>query len=159
MKIVVACIGRLKAGPERELFDRYWSRFQALGRVHGFGPCSCREFPESRAGSVEQRRVDEAARLIAAGGNARLVALDETGSATTSVAFARFLLEQRDAGGGGLALLIGGADGLDPDVRRQARLVLSLGAMTLPHGLARVLLAEQLYRAATIIAGHPYHRG
>jgi len=88
-----------------------------------------------------------------------VVALDERGKALTSQAFAQLLAKVRDEGAGTAAILIGGADGLAPAVREAARITLSFGAITLPHGLARIVLAEQLYRAATILAGHPYHRG
>jgi 23S rRNA (pseudouridine1915-N3)-methyltransferase len=87
-----------------------------------------------------------------------IVALDVRGKALTSEAFARALAEVRDGGAKTMAILIGGPDGLAPAVLQAARLKVSLGAITLPHGLARIVLAEQLYRAATILAGHPYHR-
>ncbi len=158
MKIAVGCIGRLKAGPERDLFDRYWDRLGASGRKVALAPLSLHEFAESRAGSADSRRSDEAHRLIGSLSAGYVIALDETGRHLDSVAFAALIRQQRDAGCAAMTFLLGGADGHGPEVRARANVMLSLGAMTLPHGLARVVLAEQLYRAATILSGHPYHR-
>ncbi len=158
MRITVAAVGRLKDGPERELFNRYWDRFGALGKKRALAPLKLVELPESRASSADARKVDEAKRLLASAADSQIIALDEGGKSISSAAFAQFLRKERDAGNSGLAFLIGGADGHGEQVLANATLRVSLGAMTLPHGLARVILAEQLYRAATIIAGHPYHR-
>jgi 23S rRNA (pseudouridine1915-N3)-methyltransferase len=158
MRITVAAIGRLKDGPERELFDRYWDRFGALGKKLSFTPLKLVEMPESRASSADARKADEAKRLLASAQDNIIIALDENGKSITSAAFAQLLRKERDAGNSGLTFMIGGADGHGEQVLSSATLRLSLGAMTLPHGLARVVLAEQLYRAATIISGHPYHR-
>ncbi len=158
MRLTLAAVGKLKDGPERELFDRYWQRLEALGRRISLAPCTLVELPESRAASAEQRMADEAQRLAVKLGDARLVVLDERGKNLTSEAFAAMLRRNRDAGTAPLAFAIGGPDGHNPEFRDRAHDVVSLGAMTLPHGLARVVIAEQLYRAATIIAGHPYHR-
>ena len=123
------------------------------------GPLALSEFPEARQASARQRQADEAARLTAAASEADLVvALDETGKTMTSEAFARWLGARRDEGRRTVAFLIGGADGHGPAALERAALKLSLGPMTLPHGLARIVLVEQIYRAATILAGHPYHR-
>ena len=159
MKILIAAIGRLKEGGERELVERYVARFDAAGRAIGLGPIAIVEFPESRKPDVTQRKAEEAARLLSATGAAQVrLALDEHGRADTSDAFARRIGTTRDAGVQTLALLIGGPDGHGEDVLRVASSKLSLSAMTLPHGLARVVLTEQLYRAVTILSGHPYHR-
>lgn len=159
MRLTIAAVGRLKDGPERELFGRYTDRIDKAGRTHGLGPLVVSQLSESRAADAAARKRDEAARLLEATAAAEIrVALDETGRAMTSQEFAQWLAAQRDAGGAALAFLIGGPDGHDPEARRSARLVMSLGPMTLPHGLARIVLAEQIYRAITIIAGHPYHR-
>lgn len=158
MRMTVAAVGRLKDGPERDLFDRYWDRFGALGKKLSLAPLKLVEIPESRAASVDARKADEAKRLLASATDSQIIALDEGGRSITSAAFAQLLRKERDAGNSGLAFLIGGADGHGDQVLSAATWRLSLGAMTLPHGLARVVLAEQLYRAATIISGHPYHR-
>ena len=158
MRLIVAAVGRLKDA-ERELCERYAKRFDASGRGLGLGPLSISELNESRAAGVEARKADEAARLLKAASAAPVrVALDETGRALSSEAFAQWVAETRDGGCKGLAFLIGGPDGHGPEALQGAALKLSLGAMTLPHGLARAVLIEQLYRAATILAGHPYHR-
>lgn len=159
MRIVVAAVGRLKDGAERELFTRYAERFDAAGRALALGPLRLAELPESRAATVALRKADEAERLGKAIGPAEIkIALDEGGKQLGSEAFARELARRRDGGVQTLAFLIGGPDGHGPEILTSATLKLSLGAMTLPHGLARVVLAEQLYRATTILSGHPYHR-
>lgn len=160
MRIVLGAVGRLKDGPERSLFERYRERLDAAGQGAHLGPLTLHEIAESRSGSVAARTADEAERLLAKTRTADVViALDERGKAQSSEAFARLLRGHRDDGAGTLALLIGGPDGHGEAVRTAARHVMSLGPMTLPHGLARIVLAEQLYRAATILTGHPYHRG
>ena len=159
MRLIVAAVGRLKDA-ERDLCERYQKRFDAAGRALGLGPLSICELSESRAASAVARKAEEAARLLkaAAPATARVV-LDEGGKALASEAFAKWLAQTRDGGCKGLAFLIGGPDGHGPEVAQGAALKLSLGAMTLPHGLARAVLIEQLYRATTILSGHPYHRG
>ncbi len=159
MRLMLAAVGRLKAGPDRELFDRYWDRLAASGRQLGITNIRHVELPESRAASAAERKADEAARLLAVARDATgIVALDETGRAHTSASFAAHLGKLRDSGASELAFLIGGADGHGAAVLARATLILNLGTLTLPHGLARIVLAEQLYRATTILAGHPYHR-
>jgi 23S rRNA (pseudouridine1915-N3)-methyltransferase len=113
---------------------------------------------EGRARRPEDRKADEAARLLAAVGSATIVLLDEGGKSLDSEAFARRIGALRDGGTQTLAFLIGGADGHGDAARSAAGLTLALGAMTLPHQIVRLVLVEQLYRAATILAGHPYHR-
>jgi 23S rRNA (pseudouridine1915-N3)-methyltransferase len=160
MRILVAAIGRLKDAGEKDLFARYAERLDGMGRSVAIGPLRAIELTESRAASAEARRADEAQRLLKASAGADLrVALDARGKVMTSDAFADWLRETRDSGVGTLAFLLGGPDGHGPEVLSVSALNLSLGPLTLPHGLARVVLAEQLYRAATILAGHPYHRG
>ncbi len=159
MRLVVAAVGQMKAGPERELFARYAERATAGGKALGLGPLSVRECAESRARRAEDRKAEEARALLAAleaGG--RAIALDETGRTIASTQFAALVQRLRDDGARALTFFIGGADGLDPSVRASSEAVLSFGAMTLPHQLVRVVLAEQIYRATTILAGHPYHR-
>jgi 23S rRNA (pseudouridine1915-N3)-methyltransferase len=158
VKLLVCAVGRLKAGPERELATRYQERIDAIGRGLGLGPLSVAEVDESRARRADDRKAEEGARLFAAAGSAAIVSLDERGASLTSEAFAARLRSWRDEGHGALAFLIGGADGQSEAVAARSVLNLGLGAMTWPHQIVRILLAEQIYRAATIIAGHPYHR-
>lgn len=158
MLIAVAAIGRLKAGPERELHDRYIKRATAAGKVLGLGFAS-REFPESRATTAAARKDQEAVALLAGlPPAARLVALDEGGKALDSATFARRIAGWRDDGAEAVAFAIGGADGHGVALLEAATLRLAFGAMTWPHQLVRVMLAEQLYRTVTILSGHPYHR-
>lgn len=160
MRITIGAVGKLKAGPERDLYERYSGRATPAGRPLGLGPLACIEISESRKGSARERRADEAGKLLAKLNDAAtLIALDEKGEALSSGKFARFLGARRDAAISDLCFIIGGPDGLGQAVRDRAARTLSLGAMTLPHGLARVVLAEQIYRAVTILAAHPYHRG
>jgi len=159
MRLIVAAVGRLKDA-ERELCERYAKRFDAAGRSLGLGPLAVAELNESRAGSADARKTDEAARLLkAAAAGDQYVVLDEGGKALSSTAFAAWIAQRRDGGCETLAFLIGGPDGHGEEVASAAALKLSLGPMTLPHGFARAVLLEQLYRATTILAGHPYHRG
>jgi 23S rRNA (pseudouridine1915-N3)-methyltransferase len=159
MRLTLAAVGKLKAGPDRDLFERYWDRLEASGRKIGISGARLVELPESRAANAIERKADEAARLLAAARDgSEIIALDETGRAHTSEAFATHIGKRRDGGCAELAFLIGGPDGHGPAVIARAKLVLNLGTLTLPHGLARIVLAEQLYRATTILAGHPYHR-
>ncbi len=158
LHVRLLCVGRLKSGPERDLQERYLARATAAGRRAGFA-FDLREIDEARARSPELRRSDEAVRLRAAGGiGLRLIALDEGGDSIDSGRFAAQLGVARDEGWGGVALVIGGADGLDPELRREAIRIIAFGAMTWPHQLVRVMACEQLYRAVTILTGHPYHR-
>lgn len=159
MRVTIAAIGRMKAGPERELAARYLDRFAKAGPPLGLDYRGLVEQAEARAAGADERKRDEAGRLTAGlPDGALLAALDETGRALSSDEFAAEIARLRDEGARDLAFLIGGPDGLDPELRGRSRLVLSLGRLTWPHQLARILLAEQLYRAATILAGHPYHR-
>ncbi len=158
MRLIVAAVGRLKDA-ESDLCARYAKRFDAAGRSLGLGPLSISEINESRAASADMRKADEASRLLkAAAGAAHCVVLDEGGKELSSAAFASWIAQRRDEGCKGLAFLIGGPDGHGAEVASAATLKLSLGPMTLPHGLARAVLIEQLYRTATILSGHPYHR-
>jgi 23S rRNA (pseudouridine1915-N3)-methyltransferase len=160
MRLIIAAVGRLKEGAERELLARYRERFAGMAKRLGFNPVVWHEIAESRAGSASQRMAEEGAALLKLAREAdAIVVLDERGKPLTSEAFARLLAKLRDDGAGTAAILIGGADGHAAAVREAARTIVALGAITLPHGLARIVLAEQLYRAATILAGHPYHRG
>jgi 23S rRNA (pseudouridine1915-N3)-methyltransferase len=160
MRLLIAAVGKLKQGPERELYAHYLARAEAAGRSLGLAPFTQIEIPESRDAAPAGRRRDEAAALLAKLPSPhKLVCLDRGGEAATSEAFAEALGKFRDEGARVLCFVIGGADGLGEEALARADWTLSLGALTLPHGLARVVLAEQIYRAATILAGHPYHRG
>ena len=155
MRLHLVAVGRLRAGPERDLVDDYLQRFDRTGRPLGLGPVAEHEVEDKRGGGMAA----EAALLAkAVPEGAALCALDERGKTLTSPEFARTLAGWRDAGRQDAALVIGGADGLDPGLRARADLVLSFGPMVWPHMLVRVMLAEQLYRATTILAGGPYHR-
>ena len=159
MRLLIAAVGRLKQGPERELFAHYLARAEALGRKLALRPIAAIETPESKAKTAPERKAAEAGALlgkIPAGH--KLIGLDEKGEALSSESFARLLATYRDSGAPGLAFVTGGADGLGAGLLAKADKVVSLAPMTLPHGLARIVLAEQIYRAATILAGHPYHR-
>jgi 23S rRNA (pseudouridine1915-N3)-methyltransferase len=158
VRLLLISVGRSKAGPERDLVDRYLSRAAAAARGIGVSSIDVREIDESRAQRAEDRKFDEAKAIRAALGAAPFIACDETGKNLSSADFAAALAQVRDAGVAALALVLGGPDGLDPQFRAQARLVLAFGAMTWPHQLARALAAEQIYRAVTILSGHPYHR-
>ena len=157
MRIAIHAVGRMKSGPERELGERYLDRFAKAGRPLGLEFSGVAETPESRAQTAPERMREEAVRSAAEG--AVLVLLDERGRNVDSQAFAERIAAFRDGGAKALVIAIGGPDGHDPVLREEAKLVLSFGALTWPHQLVRVMLAEQLYRAATILAGHPYHRG
>jgi 23S rRNA (pseudouridine1915-N3)-methyltransferase len=156
MRIFICAVGRARAGPLRDLYEDYAGRVSAtrmLGRVE------LREVEERKTLSAAELKQREGELLRASlPKQAILVALDARGQKLTSEAFAAKLSTWRDAGTADLAFLIGGADGLEPTLVEESNLVLSLGAMTWPHMLVRVMLAEQLYRAATILQGHPYHR-
>jgi 23S rRNA (pseudouridine1915-N3)-methyltransferase len=159
MRVVVIAIGRLKQGPERELSERYRERFEDIGRKLGFRGLDVHEIPESRARDAVTRMAEEAAAISAAiPEKSVLVALDERGDNIDSAGFARHLGRWRDASVAHTIFVIGGADGLSPDLRRKAKLGIAFGSATWPHQMVRVMLLEQIYRAATILAGHPYHR-
>jgi 23S rRNA (pseudouridine1915-N3)-methyltransferase len=158
MRLGLLCVGRMKAGPERELFARYADRISAM-RGLGLQGLDVKEIPEGRARAIPARMAEEGAALLAAlPGEATLAVFDERGRAASSADFADFVRRERDAGRSALWFAIGGAEGLDPSVRARASALFGFGAMTLPHQLVRVLAAEQIYRAATILSGHPYHR-
>ena len=159
MRVLVIAVGRLKDGPERELVERYRGRFEDLSRKLGFRGLEILEVSESRARDPATRISEEAAAIAALVPlRSNVVALDEHGKALDSAAFAGQLGRWRDESISNVVFLIGGADGLSPELRRMGKMTLAFGAATWPHQIVRILLLEQLYRAATILAGHPYHR-
>lgn len=163
MRLLLLAVGRLKGGAERELAQRYVERAGQTGRAVGLHPFDVVEIPESRAGSAEARRREEAEAIRAkVPTDAAVTLFDERGKAVTSRDFAARIAAARDTGRGCAAFVIGGPDGLDPSLResalREGATVVSFGAMTLPHRLVRIVAAEQIYRATTILSGHPYHR-
>lgn len=155
MKLTLCAVGRLKAGPERLLVDDYVTRFDRTGRGLGLGPLQMVEV-EDRKGGGRAAEADLLGKAIP--GGAKVCALDERGRQMSSPELAQILAGWRDTGQPGAAFVIGGADGLTRDLVDRADLRLSLGRMVWPHMLVRVMLTEQLYRAATILAGGPYHR-
>jgi 23S rRNA (pseudouridine1915-N3)-methyltransferase len=158
VRIRVLAVGRLKAGPERELVTRYLDRARAAGGTVGVSGFEVEEVAESRRTATAERQAEEAVALLSRTGSARRVVLDQAGGQATSKGLAETLCRWRDDGVADVAFLIGGPDGHGESVRSSADLVLGFGAMTWPHQLFRAMLAEQLYRAVTILCGHPYHR-
>lgn len=157
---MILAVGRMKDGPERELTARYIERTQQSGKPLGLAGPSVTELPESRERNAQARKREEGRSILAQlPDRAVLVALDERGQSLSSESFARKIGQWRADNRPALALVIGGADGLDDEVRSCADLVLSFSPMTWPHQIVRIMAAEQLYRATTILSGHPYHRG
>ncbi|NOR64219.1 MAG: 23S rRNA (pseudouridine(1915)-N(3))-methyltransferase RlmH [Rhodobacteraceae bacterium] len=155
MKLFLITVGKLRKGPEADLIKDYLTRFDRIGRNMGLGPASVIEVEDKKGGG----KAAEAALLAKAlPENATLVVLDERGKLLTSPDFANKIAGWRDQGQPNLAFMIGGADGLDASLLNRADLKLSFGKMVWPHMLARVMLTEQLYRAASILSGAPYHR-
>jgi 23S rRNA (pseudouridine1915-N3)-methyltransferase len=155
VKITIAAVGRMKPGPERVLLDDYLGRAGQAGRALALGPFAVTEIDERKA----RDRAAQSARLIEAiPPAATVIALDERGKTLSSPDFAQLLAGLRDHGTGAAVFLIGGADGHVQALRSRADRLLSFGPMVWPHMLVRVMLAEQLYRAVSILAGGPYHR-
>ena len=160
MRIVIAAVGRLKRGPETELAERYRKRTAQTGRNLGLRDVEIVEIRESRAADAAKRMLEESialANVIPSG--AAVVLLDAHGENLDSPSLAGQIAKWRGNDRPAAVFLIGGADGLSPSLREKAELRLSFGAATWPHQLVRVMLLEQLYRATTILAGHPYHHG
>ncbi|MEM9426398.1 MAG: 23S rRNA (pseudouridine(1915)-N(3))-methyltransferase RlmH [Pseudomonadota bacterium] len=154
MKVRIAAVGRLRPGAEADLIADYRTRFDRTGRPLGLGPLDLREVEAKKGGMSAEADLLRRACLDAK----PIVALDERGQTHTSPEFATQLASWRDDGSPEVCFLIGGADGLAPALRDAANVRLSFGKMVWPHMLARVMLVEQLYRAASILAGGPYHR-
>ena len=151
MRILIAAIGRSRAGAARDLYETYEKRLHWATTL--------REIDAAKSRNPNERIQREAAALLKAIPQAAVrVALDETGQDLSSDAFAKRIAKWRDEGRADIAFVLGGADGLAKEVTAGADLVLALGHMTWPHLLARAMVMEQLYRASSILSGHPYHR-
>lgn len=155
MRVSLCAVGRLRAGPEKTLIDDYLTRFDRTGRALGLGPAKMIEVEDKKNAGMGA----EATLLRKAlPKGAVICTLDERGKVLSSPEFADRLAKWRDVGRQDLALVIGGADGIDPSLRAEADFSISFGKMVWPHMMVRVMLAEQLYRASTILSGGPYHR-
>ncbi|MCA0042027.1 23S rRNA (pseudouridine(1915)-N(3))-methyltransferase RlmH [Celeribacter litoreus] len=155
MRVQICAVGRLRGGPEAALISDYTTRFDRTGRALGLGPLTLSEVEDKKGGGMPA----EAALLERAIPNgAVIVTMDERGQLLSSPEFADKLANWRDAGRSDVTFVIGGADGIDPSLRAKADFSISLGKMVWPHMLVRAMLTEQLYRAASILAGSPYHR-
>ncbi len=159
MRVFILAVGKLKSGPEHDLVERYLSRSRNGGRALGLCEFQVREIAMARAASIAQRKRQEAGAIISAlPDDCKLVALDETGKHLTSPQFARMIGQWCENAQRNLCFVIGGPDGLDPEIRSRADMVLSFSPLTWPHQMVRIMLAEQLYRTTTILAAHPYHK-
>ena len=160
MRIVVAAVGRLKQGPERELAERYRKRASDAGRSAGLSAFDIVEIKESRAGDADRRMLEESIAIAnIVPDRAVTVILDERGENLSSAVIAGRLQDCQRQDKPAVVFIIGAADGLAPSLREKASLAIAFGATTWPHQLIRIMLLEQLYRAVTILTGHPYHRG
>jgi len=155
MRLRIMAIGRLRQGPEKDLIKDYLSRFNRTGQPLGLGPVEVLELEDKKGGG---KTAEGALLLKALPADAKVVVLDERGQLQTSPQFSERLAYFRDMAPRELIFVIGGADGLSEDVLERADEKLSFGRMVWAHMLVRVMLAEQLYRAASILAGGPYHR-
>ena len=155
MRLHICAVGRLRTGPERVLVDDYMQRADRTGRALGLGPVAEHEVEDKKGGGM-MAEAELLGRVVPAG--AVIVALDERGALISSPEFAALLAKWRDGGRQVVAFVIGGADGIAPALRDRSEFSISFGKMVWPHMLVRVMLAEQLYRATTILGGGPYHR-
>lgn len=155
MRVHICAVGRLRSGPERDLLDNYLSRFDKTGRALGLGPVKVHEVEDRKGGGMAAE-----AKLLEGvlPKGAVICTMDERGKVMSSPEFSQNLARRRDSGVADLAFIIGGADGIDPNLRSKADFSISFGQMVWPHMLVRVMLSEQLYRAASILSGSPYHR-
>lgn len=155
MRVHICAVGRLRAGPERDILGDYLTRFDRTGRALSLGPVSIHEVEDKKGLGPDAEAILLERALPQ---NVLIAILDERGKVMPSPEFAQNLAQWRDDGQSDVAFIIGGADGIAKSLRAKASFRLSFGAMVWPHMLARVMLSEQLYRAATILAGSPYHR-
>lgn len=158
MKIAIIAIGRLARSPETELVKLYVERATNAGRALGLGPVEVIEVESRKPGKAAEAEALKPHLADAAKGETWVIACDEHGAARPSRAFSDEIAALRDRGVRRLVFLIGGADGLDPALLAAANGKLAFGPQTWPHALARAMLAEQVYRAVSILAGSPYHR-
>ena len=159
MEVVIEAVGRLKAGPERELCERYLGRARKSGRALGLRGFAVEEVAESRAVRAKDRLAEEERVLLQRIERGdRVVCLAIDGDLTDSDSLAASLAKDAGSAVPRTLFVIGGADGLGEGLLKRADRRLSFGRATWPHQLARILLAEQLYRTMTILSGHPYHR-
>ncbi len=155
MKIHLCVVGKLRNGPEKDLIDDYLNRFEKIGRSYGLGPVSVNEVEDKKNGGMSNEAI-LLQRIIPKG--AVIIALDERGEVVCSQNFSEKLITYVNDNVPDLAIIIGGADGIDSKLREKADFKISFGKMVWPHALVRVMISEQLYRAASILAGSPYHR-
>ena len=159
MRVMIAAVGRLKSGPERDLAERYLKRAVQTGRSVGLTGLDVIEIRESRADNTARRMLEESIAIAnVIPDRAVTVLMDERGESMPSAAFAGRLQAWRAQDKPAVVFVIGGADGLAPALKDRSTLTLGFGAATWPHQLVRVMLLEQIYRAVTILSGHPYHR-
>ena len=155
MRFHICAVGRLRHGPEKTLIDDYRGRFDKIGRSMAMGPLDFHEVEDKKGGGP---RAEAVLLNNVIPNNSLICTLDERGKLMSSPQFANLLAQWRDQGQRDVSFIIGGADGLDPDLRSKASACLSFGKMVWPHMMARLMLSEQLYRSASILAGSPYHR-
>ncbi|MEO0356888.1 MAG: 23S rRNA (pseudouridine(1915)-N(3))-methyltransferase RlmH [Pseudomonadota bacterium] len=155
MRVSILAVGRLRPGPQKALIDEYLMRFDRTGRALGLGPSQVIEVEDKKGGG---KTAEGVLLLKSIPHRSVVIALDERGTVMPSPKFADVIARHRDDGASDLVCVIGGADGLSADVLSRATMKLSFGQMVWPHMLARAMLSEQLYRAASILSGSPYHR-
>ena len=159
MKLTIAAVGRMKSGAESDLVGHYTKQALRAGRKIGISSVGVVELPESRAATIRDRRAEEASALLRqVRPGALLVVLDESGRPLSSREFSSLLRNALNAGKGHMVFAIGGPDGHGDEIGKAADYLVSMGKMTWPHKLARAMVAEQVYRAVTILVNHPYHR-
>ena len=158
MKLTISAIGKMKSGPEQELFSRYLTRAKSIGAGIGFPNVSLVEYSESKSSNTSIRKDQEADLILAGSGQAIILAFDENGKDYSSQQFSSLLANYRDDSTPNMVFALGGPDGHGDALLKKAKLTIRLGKMTWPHQIARILLIEQIYRAMTIMSGHPYHR-
>ncbi|MEO1747349.1 MAG: 23S rRNA (pseudouridine(1915)-N(3))-methyltransferase RlmH [Pseudomonadota bacterium] len=160
MQLGLICVGKMKAGPERDLLDRYCDRIAKSASPLGMSWAGIAEIAESRASDAKARKSQEAENIIAhiKSERAALIVLDETGHDMPSGEWAKLIERFRDDGRTKCLLAIGGADGHGTEIKSRANRLVSFGKQTMPHQLVRIIATEQLYRVVTILSGHPYHR-
>ena len=158
MRLRILSIGRMKSGPEQDLIARYQKRAKVMGRALGISDFDIVEIPESKARREQERQSEEMDALLQKTSDARLIIFDERFPSPSSEEFSEKLGQWKDSGVSQAVCIIGGPDGIAPELRNKAHWGVSFGKLSFPHQLVRVLVMEQLYRSVTLLAGHPYHR-